>query len=350
MTSAPFVSLPAPARRAGKAVRDGLLRRGVLVERLSEPDRRFLTDLVDDTVPLPPGTVDALRADHPRLRALEAAYAGADPAVRTHSRWSADRLDPWLDLTRFRGDNAYIWHYREGRRISELKYLVWAQDVRHRDHAGLLDRLGEDGAFGCWTYDFAGLPRLSRDLLDSVDELLFLDSALGVLGGAAPRVLDIGAGYGRLAHRYVTACPDVADYACTDAIATSTFVCEHYLSHRDLAPVARAVPLTDVSSLEPGSFDLAANIHSWSECPLDAIRWWLDQLARLEVPHLFLVPNEAEGFTSLEADGARRDYLPVIEAAGYRLVRDEPVFADPAVRAALGVEDRHTLFSREDVS
>ncbi len=70
MTSAPFVSLPAPARRAGRAVRDGLLRRGVLVERLSEPDRRFLTDLVDDTVPLPPGTADALRPDHPRLRAL----------------------------------------------------------------------------------------------------------------------------------------------------------------------------------------------------------------------------------------------------------------------------------------
>jgi hypothetical protein len=64
------------------------------------------------------------------------------------------------------------------------------------------------------------------------------------------------------------------------------------------------------------------------------------------VPHLFLVPNEAEGFTSLEADGAQRDYLPVIEAAGYRLVRDEPVFADPAVRAALGVDDRFTLFER----
>ncbi len=341
------MTIPAPARKAGRAVRDGLLRRGVLVERLSEPDRRFLTDLVDDTVPLPPGTAEALRPDHPRLAGLHELYAGADPAVRTHSRWSADRLDPWLDLTRFRGDNAYIWHYREGRRISELKYLVWAQDVRHRDHAGLLDRLDEDGAFGCWTYAFEGLPRLSRDLLDSVGELLFLDSALGVLSGSAPRVLDIGAGYGRLAHRYVAACPGTADYACTDAIATSTFVCEHYLRHRGLGPVARAVPLTAVAALEPGSFDLAANIHSWSECPLAAIRWWLDQLARLEVPHLFVVPNEAEGFTSLEADGTRCDYQPVIQAAGYRLVRDEPVFADPAVRAALEVHDRYALFARE---
>ncbi|HEU5152439.1 MAG TPA: putative sugar O-methyltransferase [Iamia sp.] len=341
-----MTTLPTPARRAGRVVRDGLLRRGVLVERLSEPDRRFLTALVDDTVPLPDGTAEALRADHPRLIELHDLYAGADPAVRTHSRWSAERLDPWLDLTRFRGDNAYIWHYREGRRVSELKYLVWAQDVRHRDPEGLLDRLGEDGAFGCWTYDFDGLPRLSRDLLDSVGELLFLDAHLGVLSGAVPRVLDIGAGYGRLAHRYVTACPDTADYACTDAIATSTFVCEHYLRHRGLEPVARAVPLTAVADLAPGSFDLACNIHSWSECPLDAIAWWLDQLARLEVPHLFVVPNEPEGFASLEADGRQLDYLPVIEAAGYRLVRDEPVFADPAVRAALGVADRHTLFRR----
>lgn len=341
-----MITLPLPAKRAGRAVRDGLLRRGVLVERLSEPDRRFLTDLVDDTVPLPTGAAEALRPDHPRLRQIQEAYAGADAAVRTHSRWSSDRLDHWLDLTRFRGDNAYIWHYREGRRISELKYLVFAQDVRHRDHAGLLDRLGEDGAFGCWTYTFDGLPRLSRDLLDSVNELLFLDDVLGVLGGAAPRVLDIGAGYGRLAHRYVTACAGVADYACTDAVAPSTFVCEHYLRHRELTPIARAVPLTEVDDLEPGSFDLAANVHSWSECPIEAIRWWLAQLARLEIPHLFVVPNEREGFTSLEADGARLDYRSVIEAAGYRLVRDEPAFADPAVRAALDVHDRHTLFER----
>lgn len=338
--------LPAPARKAGRAVRDGLLRRGVLVERLSEPDRRFLTDLVDDTVPLPPGTAEALRPDHPRLRQLQDLYASADPAVRTHSRWSSDRLDPWLDLTRFRGDNAYIWHYREGRRTSELKYLVWAQDVRHRDHAGLLDRLEEDGAFGCWTYQLPGLPRLSRDLLDSVGELLFLDAALGVLSGGAPRVLDIGAGYGRLAHRYVTACVGTQDYACTDAIATSTFVCEHYLRHRGLEPTARAVPLTEIGALEPGAFDLACNIHSWSECPLDAIGWWLDQLDRLEVPHLFVVPNEAVGFASLEADGRQLDYLPVIEAAGYRLAHEEPVFLDPAVRAALGVHDRYCLFVR----
>lgn len=335
------------AHRAGRAVRDGLLRRGVLLQRLDERDRRFLTALVDDSVPLPPGTEQDLRPDHPRLTELRAAYAETDAAVRVRSRWTDERVGSWLDLARFRGDNAYVWHYREDRRSSELKFLVYAQDVRRRDHAGLLDRLGEDGAFGCWSYDFDGLPRCSRDLLDSVNELLFLDDALGVLGGSCPRVLDIGAGYGRLAHRYVEACTGVTDHCCTDAVAESTFVCEHYLRHRGVAPPARVAPLTEVADLSPGSFDLAVNVHSWSECPHDAIAWWLDHLARLEVPHLFVVPNERAGFASLEPDGSRRDYLPLIGQAGYRLVREEPAFADPAVRAALGVHDRHCLFSRE---
>lgn len=333
--------------RARRAVRDGLLRRGVRVQRLDERDRHFLTALVDDSVPLPPGTEDDLHPDHPRLAALRAAYATAEPAVRTRSRWADERVAPWLDLTRFRGDNAYVWHYREDRRTSELKFLVYAQDVRRRDGAGLLDRLTEDGAFGCWTYDFEGLPRCSRDLLDSVNELLFLDDALGVLDGTCPRVLDVGAGYGRLAHRYVEACPDVEAYCCTDAVPESTFVCEHYLRHRGLVPPARTVPLTEVADLAPGAFDLAVNVHSWSECPQDAIGWWLDHLARLEVPHLFVVPNERSGFASLEVDGSRRDYRPLIEGAGYRLTREEPAFADPAVRAALGVGDRHCLFTRE---
>jgi SAM-dependent methyltransferase len=262
--------------------------------------------------------------------------------VRVHSRWTDEGARSWLDLARFRGDNAYVWQYREDRRVSELKYLVYLQDVMARDQAGLIDTLGEDGAFGCWTFTWDGLPTVSRDLLDSVNELLFLDAELGVLSGARPRVLDIGAGYGRMAHRYVTAVPGVADYACTDAVPESTFLCEYYLRHREIWPPARAVPLTDVDALEPGSFDLAVNIHSFSECTLDAIGWWSAQLSRLEVPTLFLVPNEAKGFLSTEVDGRRLDYLPVLEAAGYRLARDVPAFA-PAVRAALRMQDRYCL-------
>jgi SAM-dependent methyltransferase len=331
-------------RRARRKVKDTLLSRGVHVERISDDDRWFRTALFDDRRPLP-ASASELSPESPRLRELRAAYARADPAVRVHSQWSQEIVSSWLDLRYFRGDNAFVWHYRESRRLSELKYLVYVQDVVARDTPGLLEALGEDGAFGCWTYEFDDLPTVSRDLLDSVNELLFLDAELGVLGGSQPRVLDIGAGYGRMAHRYVSAVPATADYCCVDAIAESTFLSEYYLRHRELAPPARVVPLTEVTDLQPGAFDLAMNIHSWSECPLEAIEWWVAQLDRLRVPTLFVVPNEADGFASREVDGSRRDFLPALERAGYELVRDVQAHP-PAVRAALGVEDRHCLFER----
>ncbi len=333
-------------RRLRNKARRVLLERGLQVERLSELDRWYLTALVDDRQPLP-ASAARLRGDAPRLQELRRAYRTVDPAVRVHSQWTDDELDRWLDLQYFRGDNHFVWHYREGRRISELKYLVYLQDVLRRDGHGLLDTLTEDGAFGCWTYEYPELPRTSRDLLDSVNELLFLQDRLQVLDGAVPRVLDIGAGYGRMAHRFVEAVPSTQDYCCVDAIAESTFLCEYYLEHRGIAPPARAVPLVDVPDLAPGSFDLAINIHSWSECTLDAIEWWVAQLARLEVPRIFLVPNEREGFLSREPDGSRRDFLPTIEAGGYRLVHEEPAFASPAVRYAMDVHDRHCLFERQ---
>ena len=85
-----------------------------------------------------------------------------------------------------------------------------------------------------------------------------------------------------------------------------------------MTPPARVVPLTEVGeALTPGGFDLAVNIHSFSECTLEAIDWWVEQLRRLEVPTLLIVPNEPTELLSLEADGTRRDFLPLVEAAGY---------------------------------
>ena len=332
--------------RAAQEVRERLLRRGILLERLSEDDRRFRIDLVDASAPAPQQDRAGLRADDPLLAELRARYADVDAAVRTHSRWRDERVQPWLDLRHFRGDNSYVWHYREGLRLTRLKYLLYAKDVERRDAHGLLGRLTEDGAFGCWTYRFADMPLLSRDLLDSVNELLFLDRHLGVLAGGCPRVLDIGAGYGRLAHRYVEACDGVTAYRCTDAIPESTYLSVKYLEHRGMLDVAGVVPLDEVEDLSPGTFDLAANVHSWSECPLAAIRWWVDHLARLDVPRIFVVPNEREGFLSLEPDGRRSDFGRVLEAAGYALVVDEPAIADPAVREELDLHDRHCLFER----
>jgi SAM-dependent methyltransferase len=239
-----------------------------------------------------------------------------------------------------------VWHYREGEEVTKLRFFVYLGYVEGIDHRGLLARTTEDGAFGCWTYRFEGHPLCSRDLLDSVCELSFLDRHLDLAGSVGVRVLDIGAGYGRLAHRSIESFPGITDYCCVDAVPHSTFLSEYYLEARGVAPPGRVVALPDVASLSPRSFDLALNVHSFSECTFEAIEWWLEQLARLEVPGLFIVPNEADGFLSLEVDGTRLDYLPVIERAGYRLTADEPAILDANARSLLDVHDRHCLFSR----
>lgn len=334
-------------RRSAHVAADRLLARGGygLVPLGQLPDR-YTDDLHDSTTPLPPGAASVLRPDNPRLAELQETYRRLDWPLGGHTRWTGEVLDRWLDLRYFRGDNAYVWHYRETLQVSRLKYFVFLRHVQDHDSRSLLGTLDEDGLFGCWTYRFPGHPPCSRDLLDSVNELIFLDRQLDLFARRGLRVIDIGAGYGRLACRTAQALPDLADYCCVDAVPESTFLCEYYTRFRGVAPPVRVAPLPEVPGLAEGAFDLAVNVHSFSECALAAVAWWMEELARLAVPHLFLVPNEPTGFLSTEADGSRLDYLPAIEAAGYRLVVEEPVFDDGAVRELLGVEDRFCLFER----
>ncbi|MDQ6747024.1 MAG: putative sugar O-methyltransferase, partial [Candidatus Dormibacteraeota bacterium] len=218
--------------------------------------------------------------------------------------------------------------------------------VQGVDTHGLLQQLGEDGAFGCWTYQYPGHVPISRDLLESVNEICFLERQLGLSSMEKLSVLDIGAGYGRLAHRMSQAFPGLSDYCCVDAIAESTFLSRYYLSYRECVPPARVVRFDDLErELKPGDFDLAVNIHSFSECPLSAIAGWVEELRRLRVPRLLVIPNEPTEFLSMESDWSRRDFLPLLEAAGYRLTHSEPVIQDPAVRELLGLEDHFHLFT-----
>lgn len=313
-----------------------------LVE-LSEEDHRYLTSLYDDSVPLPEGAERELSEDNPRLRELREAYARLDLPALSPSRWHDEAIGSFLDLRWFRGETLITWHYRELPRISALKYYVFLRHVEERDPRGLLAKLGEDGAFGCWTFSYPGHPTVSRDLLQSVLELEFLERELGISGRDGFRVVDVGAGYGRLAHRMAQAYPNLADYCCLDAIPESTFLSDYYLRHRGCSPPARVVPLDAVDD-GLGSFDLAVNIHSWSECPEAAVGWWVDLLERLRVPRLLVVPNEPDRLVTLEADGSRRDFMPLLERAGYRLEKREPVIDDPAVRDLLRIHDHFHLF------
>jgi SAM-dependent methyltransferase len=317
--------------------------------RLTDEDRRYLKTLHDESTPLPPGAEADLSPDNPRLRELREQYDSLTLPVASASRWSRERVEAFLDLRYFRGETLIVWHYRELPRITKLKYFVFAKYVAERDPRGYLGRLGEDGAFGCWTYAYPGLGRVSRDLLESVNEIAFLDRALDLPNRERFSVLDIGAGYGRLAHRMVGAHGErVADYCCVDAVPESTFVSEYYLRHRGVVPPVRVVSLGSVErELEPRSFDLAVNVHSFPEMPYAAIQWWVELLARLEVSALLIVPNKPTELLSLEPDGTRQSFMPLLERHGYVLSKREPVIQDEAVRELVELHDHFHLFTRE---
>ncbi len=314
---------------------------------LTDEDRRYLTTLHDETAPLPADADIQLHGDNPRLVELRDAYERLNLPVTAGSRWAREHVESFLDLRYFRGETLITWHYRELPRITALKYFVLLRHVAQADRAGLLGRLEEDGAFGCWTFSFPGHRPVSRDLLESVNELGFLDRRFGLSSRERFSVLDVGAGYGRLAHRMAQGFPNLVDFCCVDAVPESTFLAEYYLRFRNASPPARVVPLHEIGAqLRPGAFDLALNVHSFPEMPLAAIQWWAQLLARLEVKVLVVVPNDANRLVSLEPDGSRQDFAPVLAAAGFDLVHTEPVIDDPAVAELVHLHDCFCVFER----
>jgi len=215
-----------------------------------------------------------------------------------------------IDPERFRADHNYIGFQAEYPYEAVVEHLLsWSwNDAWSLDALELIARLGEDEDFGCTTSRVRDLT-VSRDLLDSIQELLFLDRC-GVIGG---RVLDIGAGYGRMAHRMSSLSADKYTVVSTDAIEMSQRFCRRYLAHRRVSaahPVVRpeAVPAH-------GPYDLAMNIHSWPECSRSEIHYWLDLLAQQEVPQLFVRPDDRE--MTCSQDG--QSFRPDIEARGYKV-------------------------------
>jgi hypothetical protein len=301
---------------------------------------------------LPEGADAWLRADNPRLVELRERYAAFDPDVTTPLDWTESHVGA-ADLRHFRGDNAYIWQLREDVRLpgkggmNALGYALATYYVKSIDRLGLLDRLVEDDAFGNFTFQIAG-KTVSRDLLDSILEIYFLERHLGLSERTDLRVLDVGAGYGRLAHRMLEALPGVRSYVCTDAFAASTLLSEYYLRHRGVTGRGKVVPLDEIQAeLASRPFDLAINVHSFSECRLAAIDWWLSLLARSRVPHLMIVPNSiAPGGTAL-LNSEHEDFQPIVERHGYRLVAREPKFCDPFLQEWGMNPTHHYLFRLE---
>jgi hypothetical protein len=330
----------------GKHLADRIARRAGYELVRAAPPAPSPGPSADESRPLPPGAEEELRADHPRLRELRARYARVGAPLAQHTQW-ADEVREEHDLIRFRGDNVYVWQLRHVGEDARLKYHLLLRDVASRDRHELLGRLKEDGLFGCWTFEYPGWPVVSRDLLDSVNELNFLDRHLQLLERPGLTVLDIGAGYGRLAHRALEAAPSLARYLCVDAIPESTFLCDYYLRFRGRADRAEVIPLDRVDDeLDGRSIDLAVNVHSFSEMALETVDAWISRVATLEVPWLFVVPNDADQLLTSECDRTKREFGPVLDAHGYEPVVVEPIVADPAFRELIGITDHFFLFRK----
>lgn len=241
--------------------------------------------------------------DLDRLAELERLYS----QIKTpHSFWSEQAAR--IDLDNFRG------HYQYLSQAPSFPYDSIVKFIRSNEYCEkLYGALEEDGAFGCVTAEVDG-KIVSRDLLDSVMEINSLKMMLGARLEHL-RVLDIGAGYGRFAHR-LSAFSEFKTY-CTDAVPASTVVCEKYIEFRKLENV-EVVPLHELNRIQ--NVDLAVNIHSWSECTNEAINFWLDLISDLKVPYLFVVPHNMTFDTNGPAGGP--SFRLDIEKHGYRLVTE----------------------------
>ena len=330
---------------AKRQLQTRLARRGYLVSRLDEESVRYLEPSYNGDVALPAGADEALRADNPRLVELRKAYDALTWPAAAPTQWNDAFLKKNLSMAWFRGDNAYVWQLRLMRGSADATTYLSLLDVQSRDKLDLLNTLDEDGLFGAWTFKFGDRPAVSRDLLDSVNEINYLDDQIGLSSMSAPTVLDIGAGYGRLAHRMSAALPNLARYDCTDGVAVSTFLCEYYLSFRKVPDTVRVVPLPDVETLAD-TYTLAVNVHSFSECSLEAIRWWMQRIGERDIEWLLIVPNTQDALLSTELDGSRLDFRPEVEAAGYELADHRAVFQTDELRALITIDDEFYLFRR----
>jgi hypothetical protein len=276
---------------------------------------------------VPKEATEYLHLGNSRLRELQEEYERFDAQVTDPLVWVPEYIKA-EDLKFFRGDNPYVYQMRKW---GEINYALVSCYLAQEDNLGLLEKLEEDGLFGARTWQIDGKV-VSRDLLDSVNEILFIEEHLSITERSSTTVVDIGAGYGRLAHRMLTAFPNISNYYCVDAVAASTFLSEYYLKFRELENRSAAIPLYKVNNADTGNIDLAVNIHSFSECTLSAISWWCEWLKSKNIRHLFVVPNRHSDNGEEILTNVGENFRPILEDCGYRLRVKRPKYKSESVQ------------------
>lgn len=251
--------------------------------------------------------------------------------------WNQAHLSS-IDSERFRADNAIVWQTREFGLQSYLISFLYALSI---DRASVATKSLEDGLFGVEFFELMG-QRVSRDLIDSIIEINFLERQLNISSSKEFTILDIGAGYGRLAKR-VSDTYKNSTYFCIDKFKEMSDLSKKYL--------AKEIRSNRVCILSPGElengktnfrFDLALNVHSFSEMSIAEVDKWLNLLFVLEVRYLFIVPNPLALALN---DGT--EFSSLVERNGYRLIAQEPKYGCGEVAKFALYPANYYLFERD---
>ncbi len=96
---------------------------------------------------------------------------------------------------------------------------------------------------------------------------------------------------------------------------------------------AKIVPLDDIeATLKNKIVNIAVNVHSFSECSISAIEWWLSLLEKHGIKYLMIVPNAGDHGGELLQTNDSQDISKVVEKHGYKLIVKESKYGDPVVQ------------------
>lgn len=222
-----------------------------------------------------------------------------EPLAKYSGMWTGE-FHNWVreHVQEFRGDRWFL--VQENPATQRDRYVLATGHLAARCPE-ILNSLVEDGAYGVLTAH-VGDRVVSRDLLDATSELCCMKDAIASPRWRDAMVVDIGAGYGRLAHRAFQAKRFGVwprQWVCTDTIPISMSICEAYLRERCvpedfamvLSPAEIALPSQQDSMLDLAPV-VAVNVHSWSEVDHEGVQAWIKWISDRSFTHIFLVAHE----------------------------------------------------------
>lgn len=245
------------------------------------------------------------------------------------SVWNADTeyIKKTFNLN-FRGENAYVWQEQMG--DNQVTYQNYYKILKTIDTDNLFEKTIENGSFGCISYDIDYM-KISRDLLDSILEIYFLKEFFPNLKNM--NILEIGAGYGRLCKRFTDCYPN-SNYFITDGIPQSTFFSNLYLGKNN----RNVINLFDIQEkLRTTKIDIAINIHSFPECNIKDVEWWVKLIHANNVKYIFYVPNDPNSTPEYMPSNSKDSILEIFHKYNYKVKYYRNMFSELNIQYSYSV-------------